>query len=59
VEFSLSPSDRWSVGEDDTIFRRFVECLRFGAKRELGFVLTVDRVHVQQQFPFEYWNGAV
>jgi hypothetical protein len=52
VEFSLSSSDRWSVGEDNTILGRFVKSLRFGAKHELGFLFAVGRVHIQQQLPF-------
>ncbi|MCI53546.1 hypothetical protein A2U01_0074793, partial [Trifolium medium] len=42
VEFCLSPSNRWAVGTNDTIFGGLVEGLSIGTRRKLGFMLTID-----------------
>ncbi|MCI40027.1 hypothetical protein A2U01_0061259, partial [Trifolium medium] len=41
-EFCLSPTDGWTIRDDDSVIGGFIDILYFGARSELGGLLAID-----------------
>ncbi|MCI68659.1 hypothetical protein A2U01_0089920, partial [Trifolium medium] len=41
-EFCLSPTEGWTIGKDNSVIGGFIEIMYFGARGELGSLLSID-----------------